>query len=75
MKSSQFFYDMNAPMEDKSRKRKGERGDFKAKRPPPQPTGPCWFCKYFHPLIQTTVEKKDIFQPHFGHFSKVKFLN
>ena len=45
-KSSQFFYDMNAPMEDK-RKRKGDRNDQRGgKRPPPQPTGPCWFCKF-----------------------------
>ncbi|KAL3841854.1 hypothetical protein ACJMK2_019951 [Sinanodonta woodiana] len=41
-KPAQFFYDM------KSQKRKsqneGNNGDQKRKRPPPQPTGPCWFC-------------------------------
>lgn len=33
-------------MDDKGRKRKGQLdGGSRAKRPPPQPTGPCWFCK------------------------------
>lgn len=47
-KSSQFFYDMKTPMEDNNRKRKaGEKHEHQRnKRPPPQPTGPCWFCKY-----------------------------
>merc|ERR1712223_883439 len=53
VKSTQFFYDMNAPMDDKNRKRKCEKNDQKgAKRPPPQPTGPCWFC-----LSSPEVEK------------------
>ena len=26
-------------------------------------------------MIYSTVEKKDRFQPHFGHFSKLQFLN
>merc|ERR1719367_142356 len=43
---------MNAPMEDKNRKRKGEKNEQRAKRPPPQPTGPCWFC-----LSSAEVEK------------------
>ena len=42
--STQFFYDMNAPMEDRNRKRKGDKQDFKAKRQPREPQGPCWFC-------------------------------
>ena len=33
-------------MEDNNRKRKGDRNEQRAKRPPPQPTGPCWFCKF-----------------------------
>ena len=41
----QLRWDMNTPMEDNNRKRKGDRHDQRAKRPPPQPTGPCWFCK------------------------------
>ena len=43
---------MNAPMEDNNRKRKGDRQEHRAKRPPPQPTGPCWFC-----LSSAEVEK------------------
>ena len=50
--STQFFYDMNAPMEDKNRKRKGDKQDFKAKRQPREPQGPCWFC-----LSSAEVEK------------------
>ena len=48
VKSSQFFYDMNAPMEDNNRKRKGDgrHGEQRNKRPPPQPSGPCWFCTF-----------------------------
>ena len=46
----QLRWDMNTPMEDNNRKRKGDRHDQRAKRPPPQPTGPCWFCKYNHKL-------------------------
>ena len=45
-KASQFFYDMNAPMEDNKQKRKNQgdrRGDHQDKRP--RQTGPCWFCK------------------------------
>ena len=34
-------------MEDNNRKRKGDRNEQRAKRPPPQPTGPCWFCKFY----------------------------
>ena len=45
----QFFYDMNAKMEEggkgKKRKRDGESG-------PPKPSGPCWFC-----LSSAEVEK------------------
>ena len=45
----QFFYDMNAKMEDegkgKKRKRDGDSG-------PPRPSGPCWFC-----LSSAEVEK------------------
>ena len=48
----QFFYDMNAKMEDgdgkgKKRKREGDHGPA-----PPKPTGPCWFC-----LSSAEVEK------------------
>ena len=50
--STQFFYDMKAPMEDKNRKRKGDKQDFKAKRQPREPQGPCWFC-----LSSAEVEK------------------
>ena len=40
----QFFYDMNAPMEDSGKKRRrGNGDDFQAKKPR-QPMGPCWFC-------------------------------
>jgi hypothetical protein len=63
-KSAQFFYDMNAPIEDKGRKRKGDKTEFRAKRPPPQPTGPCWFCKSFFDLLQ----KNDIFWHNMAHF-------
>ena len=37
MKSSQFFYDMNAPQTDNHGKRKRENDH--ARRPPPKPTG------------------------------------
>ena len=39
-------------MEDKNRKRKGDKQDFKAKRQPREPQGPCWFC-----LSSAEVEK------------------
>merc|ERR1719400_2756776 len=45
----QFFYDMNAKMDEggkgKKRKREGDSA-------PPRPTGPCWFC-----LSSAEVEK------------------
>lgn len=38
---------MNASMEDNQRKRGRHNGGEGPdnKRPPPKPTGPCWFCK------------------------------
>ncbi len=57
--SNQFFYDMNAPMEDKrgGKRRGGGRGGGQhqnqyEKRPRREPTGPCWFC-----LSGSDVEK------------------
>ena len=42
-----FFWDMNAPMEDPNKKRKGHQRvveEHQQKRPRQQPAGPCWFC-------------------------------
>jgi len=50
---AQFFYDMNADMEDDGRKGgKRKREDDGEKRAPPKPAGPCWFC-----LSGSEVEK------------------
>ncbi len=58
---------MDAPMEDKDkRKRGGKRGgrrgdgggghpDWQEKRPRREPTGPCWFCKYFSDYFYSMV--------------------
>lgn len=50
-KSSQFFYDMNAPMDDKNKRGKKRnheqnKDQFQQKKQR-QPAGPCWFCKSF----------------------------
>ena len=52
-KTSQYFYDMNAPMEDNKQKRKGNNdrqsggeGGQQGQEKRPRQTGPCWFCEY-----------------------------
>lgn len=51
----QFFYDMNAPVEEDARRKKGARkrdrrgareDNPQEKKPRHQPTGPCWFCTW-----------------------------
>ena len=45
-KSAQFFYDMNAPMEDGKKKRRNNDRDGGQQQPrKKQQQGPCWFCK------------------------------
>ena len=45
----QFFYDMNAKMEEDGKGKKRKRGGESV---PPKPSGPCWFC-----LSSAEVEK------------------
>ena len=52
-KKQQFFYDMNAKMDEgdgKGKKRKRDNNDQGSG--PPKPSGPCWFC-----LSSAEVEK------------------
>ncbi|XP_044736646.1 CWF19-like protein 1 [Chrysoperla carnea] len=43
--NKQYFYDMNASMDDTKRKRKGANNPFKEKRPKPEfDQSKCWFC-------------------------------
>ncbi len=59
---NQFFYDMNAPVEQekKGRKKRGDRGgdqegNWQNKRPRQQPAGPCWFCKEILPTYTSRL--------------------
>ncbi|XP_002732856.1 CWF19-like protein 1 [Saccoglossus kowalevskii] len=42
--SNQYFYDSKSYNKPQKRQQRQDGGQHKKPRPPPKPTGPCWFC-------------------------------